>query len=63
MSVLEEAAPSLRVVVVDDEAPARSELAYLLGSDARIASVRCAASAAEALRSLAASRSTPSSAT
>ena len=30
MSVLEEAAPSLRVVVVDDEAPARSELAYLL---------------------------------
>jgi len=49
MSVLEEAAPSLRVVVVDDEAPARSELAYLLGSDARIASVRCAGSAAEAL--------------
>lgn len=49
MSLLEEVAPSLRVVVVDDEAPARSELAYLLGSDARIASVRCAASAAEAL--------------
>jgi DNA-binding LytR/AlgR family response regulator len=49
MSVQEEAVPSLRVVVVDDEAPARSELAYLLGSDARIASVRCAASAAEAL--------------
>ena len=49
MSLLEEAAPSLRVVVVDDEAPARSELAYLLGTDARIASVRCAASAAEAL--------------
>jgi len=49
MSLLEEAVPTLRVVVVDDEAPARSELAYLLGSDARIASVRCAASAAEAL--------------
>src|SRR6476660_8592868 len=49
MSVQEEAVPSLRVVVVDDEAPARSELAYLLGSDARIASVRCAGSAAEAL--------------
>jgi DNA-binding LytR/AlgR family response regulator len=49
MSVLEEAVPALRVVVVDDEAPARSELAYLLGSDARIASVRCAGSAAEAL--------------
>jgi two-component system response regulator LytT len=49
VTVLEETAPSLRVVVVDDEAPARSELAYLLGSDARIASVRCAESAAEAL--------------
>jgi len=49
VSVLEEAVPSLRVVVVDDEEPARSELAYLLGSDARIASVRCAGSAAEAL--------------
>ena len=49
MSLLEEAAPSLRVVVVDDEAPARSELAYLLGNDARIASVRCATNAAEAL--------------
>jgi DNA-binding LytR/AlgR family response regulator len=49
MSLLEEVAPSLRVVVVDDEAPARSELAFLLGSDARVASVRCAESAAEAL--------------
>src|SRR6476620_126629 len=37
MSVQEEAVPSLRVVVVDDEAPARSELAYLLSSDAEIA--------------------------
>jgi DNA-binding LytR/AlgR family response regulator len=54
MSVLEEATPSLRVVVVDDEAPARSELAFLLGSDARVASVRCAGSAAEALEMAAA---------
>ncbi|SDX58759.1 two component transcriptional regulator, LytTR family [Modestobacter sp. DSM 44400] len=49
MSVLAEAACSLRVLVVDDEAPARSELAYLLSCDTRISSVRCAASAAEAL--------------
>src|SRR3954454_9489874 len=49
MSVLEGATASLRVVVVDDEAPARSELAFLLGSDARVSSVRCAGSAAEAL--------------
>src|SRR3954452_6570659 len=49
MSVLQEETPSLRVVVVDDEAPARSELAFLLGNDARISSVRCAGSAAEAL--------------
>src|SRR3954471_2104913 len=49
MSVLEGATASLRVVVVDDEAPARSELAYLLVNDARISSVRCAGSAAEAL--------------
>lgn len=39
----------LRVLVVDDEAPARSELAYLLGDDSRIGRVRCAGSAAEAL--------------
>jgi two-component system response regulator LytT len=49
MSVLVDAPGTLRVVVVDDEAPARSELAYVLGLDSRIASVRCAASAAEAL--------------
>jgi two-component system response regulator LytT len=42
-------AGTLRVVVVDDEAPARSELAYLLGNDPRIASVRCAATATAAL--------------
>src|SRR5690349_12902578 len=49
MYVREETGPSLRVVVVDDEAPARAELAYLLGSDPRVTSVRCAGSAAEAL--------------
>jgi two-component system response regulator LytT len=49
MSVLEDTTSSLRVIVVDDEAPARSELAFLLGSDERVASVRCAGSAAEAL--------------
>ena len=49
MSVLVDAPGTLRVVVVDDEAPARSELAYVLGLDSRIASVRCAASAAEVL--------------
>ena len=49
MSVLVEGPPRLRVVVVDDEAPARSELAFLLGGDPRICSVRCAASADEAL--------------
>jgi len=49
MSVLVDAPGMLRVVVVDDEAPARSELAYVLGLDSRIASVRCAASAAEVL--------------
>jgi DNA-binding LytR/AlgR family response regulator len=54
MPVLEGATASLRVVVVDDEAPARSELAFLLGSDARVSSVRCAGSAAEALEMAAA---------
>jgi two-component system response regulator LytT len=49
MSVLVDSTPSLRVVVVDDEAPARSELAFLLCSDERVSSVRCAGSAAEAL--------------
>jgi two-component system, LytTR family, response regulator LytT len=49
MSVLEDPTPSLRVVVVDDEAPARAELAFLLDGDERISSVRCAESAAEAL--------------
>jgi DNA-binding LytR/AlgR family response regulator len=42
----------LRTLVVDDEAPAREELAYLLGRDERVADVQTAASAAEALRLL-----------
>src|SRR3954469_3793976 len=54
MSVLDDTTPHLRVVVVDDEAPARSELAFLLGHDERVASVRCAGSAAEALEMAAA---------
>ncbi len=47
------AATRLRALVVDDEAPAREELAYLLGNDARVGQVRCASSASEALRLLA----------
>jgi DNA-binding LytR/AlgR family response regulator len=39
----------LRVLVVDDEGPAREELAYLLRGDPRVSYLRCAASAAEAL--------------
>lgn len=42
----------LRVLAVDDEAPARAELAYLLGRDPRVASVLTAADGAEALRTL-----------
>jgi DNA-binding LytR/AlgR family response regulator len=42
----------LRALVVDDEAPAREELAWLLGRDPRIGSVRAAASGPEALRAL-----------
>lgn len=42
----------LRVLVVDDEAPARDELVHLLGADARIGSIRSAASGADALRIL-----------
>ena len=43
---------SLRVLVVDDEAPALDELVFLLGRDPRIGSVVPAGSAAEALRVL-----------
>ncbi|HSX67183.1 LytR/AlgR family response regulator transcription factor, partial [Nocardioides sp.] len=42
----------LRVLVVDDEAPALDELRWLLERDRRISSVRAAGSAAEALRIL-----------
>lgn len=43
----------LRVLVVDDEEPAREELAYLLGNDGRVGEVRCASNGSEALRLLA----------
>ncbi|MDQ1288608.1 MAG: hypothetical protein QG622_2174 [Actinomycetota bacterium] len=42
----------LRVLVVDDEAPALEELTWLLGQDDRIGTVRRASSGAEALRVL-----------
>jgi DNA-binding LytR/AlgR family response regulator len=42
----------LRALVVDDEAPARDELAFLLRADPRIASVQVAADATEALKLL-----------
>jgi len=42
----------LRVLLVDDEQPARDELGWLLERDERVGSVRVAASAAEALRVL-----------
>lgn len=43
---------ALSVLVVDDEAPALAELAWLLRQDARVGEVRTASSAAEALRTL-----------
>src|SRR3954468_1937409 len=51
-AMAEAAAPTLTALVVDDEAPALSELAYLLGRDGRIGTVRTAASGPEALRAL-----------
>jgi DNA-binding LytR/AlgR family response regulator len=42
----------LRVLVVDDEAPALEELTWLLSQDDRVASIRRATSGAEALRVL-----------
>jgi DNA-binding LytR/AlgR family response regulator len=45
--------PVLDVLVVDDEAPARAELAYLLGEDPRVGRVLTAADADSALRTLA----------
>lgn len=46
---------ALRALVVDDELPTRTELAYLLEHDDRIGEVRTAASGADALRALDAS--------
>lgn len=43
---------ALRVLVVDDEQPARDEVAYLLGLDARVGEVRASGSATDALRAL-----------
>lgn len=42
----------LSVLVVDDELPALNELAWLLGQDERISTVRTATSGADALRAL-----------
>lgn len=42
----------LRVLVADDETPAREELAYLLSSDATVGSVRAVGSGAEVLKAL-----------
>jgi DNA-binding LytR/AlgR family response regulator len=42
----------LRALVVDDEAPALSELAYLLRQDERIGEIRTASNGADALRAL-----------
>jgi DNA-binding LytR/AlgR family response regulator len=44
--------PRLRVLAVDDEAPARAELAYLLERDTRIESVVTVTDGAEVLRLL-----------
>ena len=43
---------TLRALVVDDEAPAREELTWLLGRDPNVGSVRSAGSVSEALRAL-----------
>jgi len=42
----------LHALVVDDEAPARDDLAFLLRADPRISTVECACSAAQALKIL-----------
>jgi DNA-binding LytR/AlgR family response regulator len=44
--------PRLRALLVDDEVPALSELAFLLRQDLRIGEIRTAASGADALRDL-----------
>jgi DNA-binding LytR/AlgR family response regulator len=43
---------SLRVLVADDEAPAREELAYLLGREPGVGSVRTVAAGADVLKAL-----------
>jgi len=48
----DEPTAGLRVLAVDDEAPARAELAYLLERDERIATVLTASDGAETLRLL-----------
>lgn len=48
--------PALSALVVDDEAPARAELAYLLGEDPRIGLVRTTDDAEHALRLMAEER-------
>lgn len=56
MSELTTPAPAgLRALVVDDEAPALSELTYLLRQDERIGVIRTASNGADALRALEAS--------
>ncbi len=45
-------AVGLRALVVDDEAPAREELAYLLREDGRVGEIRTAPGAAQALKLL-----------
>ncbi len=47
-----EDSPGLCVLVIDDEQPARDEVAYLLGLDARITTVLTSGSATDALRAL-----------
>lgn len=49
---LDQHGKQLRVLVVDDEAPALDELRWLLERDPRVGAVRAAGSAAEALRIL-----------
>ncbi|MBN9621010.1 MAG: response regulator transcription factor, partial [Actinobacteria bacterium] len=44
---------ALRALVVDDEAPAREDLRFLLDDDPRVAEVRVAGTVGEALRTLA----------
>jgi DNA-binding LytR/AlgR family response regulator len=44
--------PGLRALLVDDEPPALSELAYLLRKDERIGDIRTASNGADALRAL-----------